>query len=234
MRKLVQVLGLLGLAGCLPLSGTTDSPTTLVPTDPFGSRSPAPPPSRSHFAPAATEVAMRVDRLGREILAANPQIGLKPLFATIGSPRAEIFHQGMGMVHVTEGLVRNCPGDAELAALLCYELAKMVAEREALAGPEVRNPEKRPPIAVPIGNAGHAGGPDLQRMAELAHFEKENPRTPRAPRPDPTVLARIYLTNAGFKKEDFDAAESLFRAAESNCTFEKQFKALPTQSPWKP
>ncbi len=223
---------LAGTCGCL--TGTPESPTALVPADPFG-RSPVPPPSRSQFAPASTEASLRVDWLGREILAANPQLGLKPLFATFGAPQAEVFHQGQRMVHITEGLVRQCQTDAELAALLSYELAKMVVEREALAGPEIRHPEKRPPITVPIGNAGHASSPDLTPLAELARFEKENPRHPRhSPRPDPTALARTYLENAGFKKEDLDAAAPLFQAAERNCAFEKQFNSLTSQPTWKP
>src|SRR5439155_13808705 len=37
--------------------------------------------------PGSTEAAARVDTVGRGILAANPRIGAKPLFRTIGAPQ---------------------------------------------------------------------------------------------------------------------------------------------------
>src|SRR5262249_34976185 len=78
-------------------------------------------------------VASRVDSLVTRILAENPQIAAKPIFHTIGTPEPEIFHQGMSTVVITQKLVEMCPTDAELAAVLCLEFAKMVAERQAAA-----------------------------------------------------------------------------------------------------
>src|SRR5262249_22936697 len=156
---------LLLTGGCLPmqlLDPDAETGTALVPASPFGN-----PPAattattKAAFAPASRDLALRVDRVGREVLAANPQIGCRPLFATIGAPQAELFHQGTTMVHVTEGLVKQCQSDGQLAALLCVELGKMVSEREALASPQMRNPERRPPSDVPIGNAGQFSAPDL-------------------------------------------------------------------------
>ena len=86
--------------------------------------------------PASTDTAARVDTMGRRILAANPGIGGKPMFTTIGAPQSEVFHRGMTDVFVTEGLVRECT-DEQLAAVLCLELAKMVREREAATPAQV-------------------------------------------------------------------------------------------------
>src|SRR5438132_12682054 len=97
-------------AGCLPQANTT-----LVPSNPFGS----PPPAQiahTALAPASIEAAARVDCLGRRIVVANPQMGIQPLFRTIGAPQAEIFHQGTSEVDITEGLVNQCPADGQLAA----------------------------------------------------------------------------------------------------------------------
>src|SRR5262249_39695897 len=91
------------------------------------------PPPRGGGGGGAPGAPARVDAGGRQLLAANPQVGAKPLFHTIGAPQPEVFHRGTSDVWVTEGLVRQCATDGQLAALLCLELGKMVAEREAAA-----------------------------------------------------------------------------------------------------
>src|SRR6266581_279720 len=106
----------LGLAAsCLPLVPDKDSPeksgTMLVPSNHFGGATPAPPAQRVAFSPAATETALRVDAIGRKIVAQNPQIGLHPYYLTAGMEQPEIFHQGKQMIYLTEGLVKQCRGD---------------------------------------------------------------------------------------------------------------------------
>lgn len=185
--------------------------------------------------PASQEVALRVDWVGRKILAENPQIGLKPLFTTAGVSKEEIFHPDQNWVVITEGLVKHCKDEGELAAILSLELAKMVAEREAVASPQTRKPEQRLPATVPIGNAGQFTGQDQTALAELARYEKDNPKkTTALSRPNPQTLARIYLEKAGYQKADLDRAEALLQTAERNCELERQFKGLPPQSNWTP
>ena len=138
--------------GCLP----TVEETPQVGFDPFGR--PASPPVQqrqtSNYAPASEEMSRRVDCIGRNILAKNPQIGMKPLFATIGSPDVEIFHKDTTMVWVTAGLVQKCQTEANIAAVLSLELAKMVSEREAQVALQTRRPDGLPPISMPsMGSA---------------------------------------------------------------------------------
>ena len=57
--------------------------------------------AQTSFPQANVEIASRVDQLGRKIIAANPRIGLRPLFCAIGSQNEEIFHQGGSKVIVT-------------------------------------------------------------------------------------------------------------------------------------
>ena len=130
--------------------------------------------AQTSFPQANVEIASRVDQLGRKIIAANPQIGLRPLFCAIGSQNEEIFHQGGSKVIVTEGLVAKCKTDVELAAVLCRELGKMVAEREALASPAMRTSGQRPPIQVEIGRdvGGNMRTDDGTELVELARYEK--------------------------------------------------------------
>jgi hypothetical protein len=213
----------LGLAtGCL----TSEAPTTLVAANPFGAPPPSPPATRASFAPAPLEPAARVDSLGRKLLAANPQLGVRPLFRTIGAPQPEIFHVGTSEIDLTVGLVNQCATEGQLAAVLCHQLGKMIAERETLAGPQARDPERPPPMEVRVGNdnAGSFGPADQTHLAELAKFDRERRRSANqpSPPPNPQTLARTYLTKAGYTAGELDAAAPALQAAAENHTFAKQ------------
>jgi hypothetical protein len=217
---------LFGTIGCLP----REPNTTLVPSNPFGSPPPSP-TARASVPPASIQAAARVDSLGRKMVAANPQLGVQPLFRTIGAPQPEIFHQGTFEIDITEGLVNRCSTDAELAAVLASELGKMVSEREFLAGPQARAPEREPPMEVRIGsdNAGSFGPADQLHRAELAKYDKERRQqaaTAVVP-PDPQALARGYFLKAGFTAAEFDAAAPLLRSTAENNTFAKQLLSPP-------
>jgi hypothetical protein len=133
------------ISGCIPEMWHEfigDKPnTTLVPSN-VGDHSPAQatPPTRVSYAPASGDTCLRVDNIGQKILAANKEAGLHPFFGTIGSPTPEVFHRGPNELYITEGLVKQCQSESQLAAILCNELGKMVSEREVLAGPQIRNP----------------------------------------------------------------------------------------------
>src|SRR5438093_2849049 len=205
------------VSGCLG----DDAKTTLVPSDPFGTASragsadprptldppttqtaarpnPAGPVTRTSIRPAPAESAVRVDFLGRKILASNPQIGMKPQFMVIGSPQPEIFHKKNEALFITEGLVKQCKTEGELAAVLCHELGKMVSDREVQMGTQVWNPRRLPPPEVRIGNdsPGSFNTADRTGLVELVAFEKDRRQaspTPPLPPPDPDLLARTYL-----------------------------------------
>jgi hypothetical protein len=178
--------------------------------------------------PASIEIAARVDRTGRAILAANPSLGIKPLFTTIGAPLtpdaahpAELFHRGTSDVYITEALARCCTTDAELAALLCMELGRMIAEREARVGP-THAPDDQPPPNVSI--AGDTGA-DQTRMAELARFEARRRQQHRPAAPvalDPRHLASEYLQKAGYAPQTLDRVAPLLSAAQRQGTLEQQ------------
>jgi len=232
LRLIPQVLLILSAGGCdvwQKQFAADQKSTAQVPGNPFG----IPPQmtSKAGLTPAEGDVAWRVDFVGRKLLAANPNIGLKPLFATIKSPQAEIFHQGNRIVYVTDGLVNRCKNETELAAVLASELGKMVADREAsnLASGQ----EKLPPIATPIGNAANLSGPDQTALAELGRFEKENPRKLQV-RPDPRNLAGVFLEKAGYPKTELDTVRPILQAAERNYALEKQLNANPFQPKWSP
>jgi hypothetical protein len=223
-RRLGVVFSILLLVsgGCL----NNGSKTSLVSSSPLGDPAASGSIARTSVKPGSTESAARADLLGRKILAANPQIGMKPMFLVIGSPEPEIFHKRTGELFITEGLVKQCKTEGELAALLCHELGKMVSERETLAGPQARTPQRQPPLEVRAGNDGPGSSTpaDQVRVAELAVYEQDLKRETAAALPPPNAdfLARIYLQKAGFADSELQAATPLLQAAAANMTFEKQ------------
>jgi hypothetical protein len=178
------------------------------------------------YTAASKEAGERVLQLGHKLLYANPQIGLRPFFVTIGVPTPEVFHRGSRVLYITEGLTRQCKTEGQLAAILCLELGKMVAEREALASPETRLADLGPPADVPVGNDYRPGAGDIDgtRLLELSHYEHLRRRagTPVLPPPAPDVLARGYLQKAGFSPAELSDAAPLLQAAEASSALERQ------------
>jgi predicted Zn-dependent protease len=226
--------------GCLPtdflMPDDATSGAALVPTSPFGTPPPVNTLSISKKTPATdSSIELKVDELGHKLVAANPSLGMKPIFSTIGSPQPEIFHCDTVGVCVTEGLVRQCKTEGQLAAVLSVELGRMVADRETLVSPETRNPEKLPPLILTMGNAGQFSGMEQIQQAEIAKFDGDRHRPSRkfVP-PDPQVLARGYLEAAGFDRSELDAVAPLLQEAEKNFILEKQFKGVNTTPAWEP
>jgi hypothetical protein len=229
-RLLAAWLPLLLAGGCLD-----EHHTRVVSSGPMA---PAPPASRTERyvspAPATEATAQRVLAVGQKVVLANPQMGLRPIFLTVGSPQPEIFHRGGTLegyqVVISEGLANRCVEDAHLAAVLCLELGKMVSEREALASPAMRQAEDRPPPpseAIGRDSRGTFGPPDGTRLMELAKYESGRPRpgTPPFPPPPPDVLARKYLTQAGYDAAALADVAPLLRQAEDNFNVERQLGA---------
>jgi hypothetical protein len=192
MARRILPLGLvMVVAGCW----LDDKPNQMI-VEP-GPLYPAPqlPPIKKSYAPAAESASARVQEMSKRILAANPQVGMRPIVLTVGSEQPEIFHRGTGQIVITQGLVNLCTTERFLAAVLCLEMGKMVSEREALASVRSREPESEPPPETRIGNdtAGSFGPPDGSRMLELAHYEKGR-RQPGSPprlcrRPGPAATS---------------------------------------------
>ncbi len=217
--------------GCLG----EDTTLPLVPpgTPPLQTQAQSSPPAVPR-APASEEAAMRINLVGQKLLAANEQVGLRPIFHTIGLPQAEVFHRGQSEIFITEGLSRQCVSEGQLAAVLALELGKMVSEREALAAPQTRVRQPMEPQFSPVGNdsRGVFGSPDGTRLAELGEYEKQRVRPGQAlPPPDPNNLARIYLQKAGYNAQDLESATPLLKAAQNNVSVEKQL-TKPLQPAW--
>ena len=218
-------IGALGAGLCLLLAGCVPGQDMqqLV-SNPFG-KPPDAQISTSMYPPSANEaLARRVAWIGHQITQANKDLYVEPLFPFLCSEEPEIFHRGRE-IFLTEGLVKQCASDGQLAAVLCTELGKIVSEREALALPETRQPERQLPIDVPVGNdsGGRFGPSDGIRQVELAKLDRERlPRDVVIPPPSPDLLARRYLQKAGYTLEDLDAVRPLLKQCEANSTWRKE------------
>jgi predicted Zn-dependent protease len=178
-------------------------------------------------------LSVRVDFVGHKLVAANPQIGLRPLFAAAQSPTPEIFHVDRRFIYVTDGLVKQLPSEADLAAVLAFELARMVSEREARVRQDLKLAAARPPIQLPIGGTGPLAATDMVSTFEMAKYDKERrdllkPST----KLHPETLARDYLESAGYSRTDFDRVQPILQAAEKNSALERHVRGLPAPSVW--
>lgn len=233
VRSAVPTFFLLGLllGGCL----SDEKSLTVVPSgSPFGKSGRT---SAASFkqAPAATqEVALRVERLGKKLVEANPRIQQKVVFMTLGVPHEEIFHQShkdVGTVYITEGLAKQCKTEGELAAVLSEELGKMVSEQMAQLTP-ARRP--LPPMLMEntrVGSdSGMFGSADRTEQMMIGHFAKEQQQMPKLPAAPPPAdaLARTYLKSAGYDAKNLDAVAPLLRKADKQNTIELSMSGKPT------
>src|SRR5437868_637533 len=104
MGRWLCVATLLLACGCVPLDVfTTDADTAKVPSSLFATPAPLQlPTSAAKAPPGSAEACITVDKIGKQLVDANKQLGIKPLFSTIGGADPEVFHQGTGAVYITE------------------------------------------------------------------------------------------------------------------------------------
>lgn len=189
------------------------------------------PPSREPSLAAAA----RVDQVGRQIVAANPFTGGDISFQTVGADDPAVFHRDAYSIFITDALVNRCRTDGELAAVLCSELGKLVAERRNAARMGV--PEPLPD--VPTGATGsEAGGipADQVRLAELGMMEKKYPRKTaeraKADFTDPRKLAAELLKTAGYDERELDRAEPILKSVAADSPVVRQLAGPGAAPQW--
>ena len=226
------VCGSLFLAGCV--TPNTRPPTLpVVPGNPFDKVPPTIDPATLKQTPDS-EIAAKVYLLGRDLLAKNPQLQVPSSFkfCTIDKPCLEIFHLDDKAIYVTEGLVKRCrPNTDDLVAVLAQELGKISAELLAsTAVNEVPDFERRPPIAVDVGNDRQI---DMTNQAQFLKYENAR-KVRQQSRPNPRFQAQCILENAGYSRSCLDKVRPLLEEADRNCALERQVKGLPQQNGWGP
>jgi hypothetical protein len=211
---------LIGLIGC---SQTPKQSTRMISDAGMNAEKIIRLPNTAPDAGPTKEAAIRVGKIGQKILASNPTIGIKPSFHTIGSAHAEVFHKGVDQVMITDGLVREC-NDDQLAAVLAVELVKMLGEQENSA-PTGKIIDRTPGMDVPIGNDrslvfGPADGIRIAERYELDRMRIKNNSTAIGS-VDPKIIARGYLSKAGYSSKSVDSIAGLLKKADENFKLEK-------------
>jgi hypothetical protein len=195
----------------------------------FSLGSTADPPAREPSLAAAA----RVDQIGRQLAAANTFTAGDIGFQTVGADDPAVFHRDAHCVFITDSLVNRCKTDGELAAVLCTEIGRMVAEKRNAARMGV--PEPIPDLPS-VSNSSEAGGipADQVRLAELGMLEKKFHRTttgrPSADLTDPRKLAADLLKTAGYDEAELDRAEPLLKAVSADSPVVRQL-AGPAAAP---
>lgn len=192
-------------------------------------------PSTKNMPRADPAVAERVELLGRKIIAQNTFTGIEPLFHTMGEmPEDVLFHGGTDQLYISEGLVKKCKSDAELAAVLCSELGQMVAEKRA-AKALGRDVSPIPDATFGAGSNVPGGAAyDAGQQANLAYHERQHPRGAAKPSPtDATATAKELLTGAGYSPAELDRVEPLLKQSARGEQLKKQMVGSAPEPTWQ-
>lgn len=176
-------------------------------------------PQSPDAAAASLPDAQRVENLGRRIITQNTFTGLEPFFHTIGIPEPALYHRGTAELFISSGLVRQCKTDEELAAVLCTELAVMVAEKRA---------------AVAAGRDGDSivtGTPEAQTGTAVGAASKR--AIPNGPPPGRDELARQLLHGAGFDPTALVRADAIVKTSARGDALEKQMAGSAAAPVWE-
>jgi hypothetical protein len=164
-----------------------------------------------------TPQSMRVEMIGRKLQAASAQTSAKIEFLVPGTPALEIYHPLPNRIVISEGLVNRCQTDDQLAALLALELAKLTTEQQTRVDSQEWAVDRDPPPEVLIGpEANLRGYADQYRKAELVKLGLDRRRPAQAKeqrQSDPILVARQYLTAAGYQAAELESAPLLLQSA---------------------
>lgn len=191
-------------------------------------------PNMANYPKPDIAVAARVDEVGQRIIEINTFTGIEPFFTTIGVPESVLFHRGPNNLFISEGLVKLCKTDAELAAVLCSELGQMVAEKKAAKRYGIDR-DSIPDVALPGSGSVMSGGGtpfDAARQAELGYMQRQPRATPTVDPVDAARQARQLLTGAGFDGAVLDQVQPLLKQSERGMKIQKQMSGSAPPPAW--
>lgn len=182
--------------------------------------------------PEQLALAERVNLIGRQIVVQNTFTGIEPVFTVHHVKEQVLFHNGTEQLCISAGIVEKCKTDAELAAVLCAEMGKMVAEKRG-AKAVGRDVDPIPDVNYG-GNSVFGGGNalDVSQQANLAFHEKRYPRGAKDISADATNTARELLKGAGYSPAELDRVEVLLKQSERGEKLQKQMSASAPEPTW--
>jgi predicted Zn-dependent protease len=184
-------------------------------------------PKQPTVTPASVETARRVDDLAKRIVEQNTFTGLEPIIRVIGVPEAVLFHRGPTELFISEGLVKKCKTEPELAAVLCTELGKMKAQKQA-AVRVGRAPDPIPEIALPGGSSDAS----RVREAELALLKRREDQKRAAEESGEAQLAKDLLKGAGFDPAEFDRVQGMVKQSARGDAIQKPIAGTAPAPVW--
>jgi hypothetical protein len=185
-------------------------------------------PKAPKLSAASLETAQRVDDLSKRILEQNTFTGIEPVVRVISVPEAILFHRGQTELFISEGLVKKCKTEPELAAVLCTELGRMMAQKRAaiVVG---RAPDPIPDVALP----GISSDATQVRQAELALQKRRDDRERAGEQEGGEAhLARELLKGSGFNPAEYDRVQGMVKQSGRGESLQKQMGGTAPPPVW--
>ena len=176
---------------------------------------------------ATVEVAERVERVGKTLIAQNPFLGVDPAFQTLGKPESEIFHPDLGAIFITQGMVERCETDDQLAAVLAKELVAMNAEVRAGKRFELATSLEATPSST-----GQGFGSDPQAVGTQYVIDQQKKKTAHVPNDDADEHILTLLDTAGYNKSAYSEVTSLLQQAGRNHSLANQLSKPSLKPQW--
>jgi len=185
-------------------------------------------PNEPKLSAASVDAARRVDDLAKRILDQNVFTGIEPVIRVIGVPEAVLFHRGANELFISEGLVKKCKTEAELAAVLCTELGRMMSQKRAAVAVG-RAPEPIPEIALP----GIGSDASQVRQAELAMQKRRDDQKRAGEQSGESQLAKDLLKGSGFDPAEFDRVQGMVKQSDRGDAIRNQLNGTAPTPTWK-
>lgn len=181
------------------------------------------------------EEAARVDLVGRQITQANLFSGVEASFQVVGEKTPLLSHRDQHGIFISDSLVRDCKTDHELAAVLCSELAKIVAEQRNTTRMGYTNP--MPDIAINNGMEQNGIPADQFRLAQLAMWDERNAKASKPgetgnPPIDAKQIALDLLKTSGYDAAAMEEVPGLIKNVNQNKGLVQQLSGRGASPIW--
>jgi hypothetical protein len=175
---------------------------------------------------AQQATAQRVETLGRQVITQNTFTGIEPVFHFVGVKEPMLFHRGTEELFISDGLVKKCKTDDDLAAVLCSELGRMMSEKRSGVAvgrdsdPLLRGPGGKLDVGEDVAGAVATGTESATRPIGKQET-------------DPAKLAEELMRGSGFDPAALERIESLLKETERHDKIRKQLTESAPAPVWK-
>lgn len=200
------------------LCGGCTAPQTLSPVsgmgpEPFAKPAPAPPN------PALAAYQERVTTTGYKLVAANGEAmqQLRPNWTVIEGNNPGVLYEGE-QAYLTDGLVRACATEGQLAAVMSWTMGQMYHARQARLAANAAALSVRPPETFRVGHDGSGfteADPAFQAQYRREMELQKERRLAKMPAPEPLIIARQVVAQAGYSIHELDQVKDLLHQLDT-------------------